>query len=301
MKVLVTGGTGFVGSNIVMHLLGKKHDVFITGTKCEQEIPLPQQKRFATLEELEASGSRFDIVFHQAANNDTTLLDREKMFKENINFSKRLFDFAIANHCKRIVFASSTAIYGDAPAPYKEDGHINPLNPYAESKKQVEDLAMALVKEHPDVVFVGLRYCNVYGPRESHKGRRASMIYQLAQQMLKGNPRIFKYGEQKRDYIYVKDVVAANMRASEAKKSCIINCGLGRATSFNELVQILNKVLGTSRRPEYIENPYSGRYQDHTECDMSLAKRMISFVPKYSVKRGIEEYYRSGCLTQPQV
>ena len=282
-----------------MHLLENKHEVFVTGIEGEQELPIQEQRRFAALEEVEASGERFDVVFHQAANNDTTLLDSKKMFKENVDFSKRLFNLVIANNCKRIVFASSTAIYGDAPAPYTEDGPINPLNPYAESKKQVEDLAMALAKERPDVVFVGLRYCNVYGPRESHKGKRASMIYQLAQQMLKGNPRIFKCGEQKRDYIYVKDVVAANMRAAEAKESCVVNCGLGKATSFNELIRLLNKVLGKNSVPEYIENPYAVRYQNHTECDMQLAREKLGFVPQVTVEQGIEYYHRSGHLTKP--
>jgi len=299
MKALVTGGTGFIGSNLVAHLLENKHDVYIMGTECEQEVPIIEQKRFATLEELEVSNEHFDVIFHQSANNDTTLLNRKQMVNDNVNFSKRLFNVAIANNCKRIVFASSTAVYGDAPVPYREDGPINPLNPYAKSKKQVEYLAMTLAKKHSDVVFVGLRYCNVYGPRENHKGKRASMIYQLAQQMLKGNPRIFKYGEQKRDYIYVKDVVAANMRAAEAKENCIVNCGLGKATSFNELIQLLNKVLGTNRTPEYIENPYTGRYQDYTECDTQLARKKLGFVPKYTLAQGIDDYYKSGYLTKP--
>src|SRR3989338_8321763 len=88
------------------------------------------------------------------------------------------------------------------------------------------------------------------------------MIHQLAQQMKKGNPRVFKYGEQKRDYIYVKDVVRANLRALEAGKSGVVNCGSGAATTFNDLIQILNTVLGTERTSEYIDNPFTGRYQD---------------------------------------
>ena len=144
--------------------------------------------------------------------------------------------------------------------------------------------------------MVGLRYCNVYGPGESHKGTRASMVYQLARQMRERNPRLFKNGEQLRDYIYVKDVVEANMLAAKAKSSCVVNCGSGRATSFNDLVKLLNGFFGTSRSPEYIDNPYEASYQNHTECDMSLAKERLGFAPKFTIKSGIGDYVKSGFL-----
>jgi len=122
------------------------------------------------------------------------------------------------------------------------------------------------------------------------------MILQLAQQMRKGNPTLFKHGEQKRDFVYVKDVVAANLLAAKATESCIINCGSGRATSFNDIVAILNNVLATSRKPEYIDNPYKEFYQNFTECDMTKAKEKIGFVPEYSIEQGIKDYFESGML-----
>ena len=155
---------------------------------------------------------------------------------------------------------------------------------------------MQFAQKHPEIIIVGLRYCNVYGPGESHKGKRSSMIYQLAQQISKGNPRIFKMGEQKRDFIYVKDVVEANILASKAKESCIVNCGLGKATTFNRIIEILNKALGTNRKTEYIDNPYADQYQNFTECDMNLAKQKIGFAPEYGIEKGIKDYYESGFL-----
>jgi ADP-L-glycero-D-manno-heptose 6-epimerase len=298
MRVLVTGGTGFIGSNIVQALLKEGHEVLITGHDAEQKIPGFDGKYLQTGLlgiDWDAIGE-IDVLFHQAAINETTLKDRVEMMRHNLEASKTLFGHVVAKGCTRIVYASSTAGYGDAPAPYKEDGPMNPLNPYGESKKLLDEYAMEFAEKHPDVIVVGLRYCNVYGPGEQHKGKRASIIRQLAQQMTHCNPRVFKYGEQKRDYIYVKDVVLANLLAAKAPKSCVVNCGGGTATTFNQLIAIINYVLGTERKPEYIDNPYEAMYQNHTECDMSAAKEKIGFIPKYDLRAGIKDYHETGQL-----
>ncbi len=299
MRILVTGGTGFVGSNISLKLMELGHEVLITGSDAEQKLPGFKGKYLQPDLigiDWDAVGN-VDAVIHEAAINDTTSLDEREMMRANVDASLALFEYAAAHGCKRIVYASSTAVYGATPAPYVEDKGLEPLNPYGLSKKVLDEKAMAFAAVHPEITVVGLRYCNVYGPRESHKGARASMIYQLAKQMAKGNPRIFKYGEQKRDYIYMKDVVEANLLALEAKESSVVNCGAGEATSFNEIIAILNKTMGLDRAPEYIENPYAARYQNFTQCDMSKAKEKIGFVPKYDVQKGIADYYESGFLS----
>ncbi len=300
MNVLVTGGTGFIGSNLVSQLRKDGHNVAITGYDAEQKIPDFKGKCFyPSFIGLDwDSFEKYDVVFHQAAINETTLLDRKEMFRANLKSSKELFKRVMEKGCKRIVYASSTAVYGNAKAPHKESIPLIPLNPYGESKKLLDEFAMIFSKDNPDVVVIGLRYCNVYGPGENHKGKRASMIYQLAQQMITGNPRIFKYGEQKRDYIYVKDVVTANLLAAKAKESCVVNCGLGKATSFNDLIIILNRVIGLSRKPVYIDNPYEKMYQNFTECDMNIAKTKIGFIPKYNIEKGIKDYFESGLLVK---
>ena len=297
MRALVTGGTGFIGSNLTEELVKLGYEVVITGFDNELKIDNFNGK-FITGDLSEINFDKIgyvDVVFHQAANNDTTLLDRNKMFMDNLDSSKRLFDWAIKNDCKNIVYASSTAIYGNVEAPFKEDGIKNPLNPYAESKLLLDNYVQQLIKKQ-EINIVGLRYCNVYGKGEGYKGKRSTMIYQLVQQMIKGNPRLFKFGEQKRDYIYVKDVVKANLLASKSRESCIINCGSGRDYSFNYIVDVLNRILNLDRKPEYIDNPYIGRYQDHTLCDMSLAKEKINFISEYDLDKGIEDYYNSGEL-----
>jgi len=298
MRTLVTGGTGFIGSNIALELIKQGHDVLITGNDSERQIKGVKkylQPSFVGLN-FDSIG-KIDVLFHQAAINDTTNMDKTEMFRANVDSSKKLFEYVIKNGCKQIVYASSTAIYGDSPAPYKENKTLlNPLNPYAESKIALENVAKGFNKKYPHVVFVGLRYCNVYGPGENIKGKRATMIYQLAHQMKLGNPKIFRDGEQKRDYIYVKDVVKANLLASRTKESCIVNCGYGKATTFNELIIILNRILGTNIKPEYIDNPYVGKYQEYTECNMSLAKKITGFAPEFDIEKGIEEYYETGLL-----
>ncbi|HEY4516856.1 MAG TPA: NAD-dependent epimerase/dehydratase family protein [Candidatus Paceibacterota bacterium] len=298
MKVLVTGGTGFIGSNIVEALLGRGDEVVITGHDAEQSLPnFKGTLLLPSLIGIDWSAlPPVDILFHEAAYNDTRSQDLREMLHANVAASLELFKRVVEKGCKHIVYASSTAVYGNGPAPYKEDQPLHPLNPYAQSKQRLEEEIARFARAHPDVVIVGLRYCNVYGPGESHKGTRASMIYQLAQQMRKGNPRLFKSGEQRRDYIYVKDVVEVNLRAAEARSSGVLNCGSGRATAFNDVVKLLNNALGTSRTPEYIDNPFTNAYQDYTECDMSRAEEVLGFVPQYSIEAGIEEYKKTGSL-----
>jgi ADP-L-glycero-D-manno-heptose 6-epimerase len=299
MRALVTGGTGFIGSNLVIRLLQDGHDVVMTGHDAEQKIPGFRGKMLqpGLLGIDWGAIGPVDVLFHQAAINDTTLLDRQEMLRANLDASKALFERVVNSGCRHIVYASSTAVYGDAPAPYRESGPLHPLNPYAESKLALERWAVEFARAHPEVTLVGLRYCNVYGPRENHKGPRASMIYQLAQQMNKGNPRLFRHGEQQRDYIYVADVVHANLLAAQAAESYVVNCGYGRAVTFNDLVAELNRVMGLHRTPEYIDNPYADRYQSHTECDMTLAKERLGFSPQYDLSKGLDEYLRSGFLT----
>jgi len=132
----------------------------------------------------------------------------------------------------------------------------------------------------------------VYGPGEAHKGAASSMIYQLARQIRAGKqPRIFKYGEQKRDFVYIADVVEATLLAADAKHSGIYNVGSGHATSFNEVVALLNKALGTDHEPDYFDNPYSF-YQPHTEADVTHAHTDLGYAPKYPIDRGIAEYVK---------
>lgn len=301
-KILVTGATGFIGSNLIKKLQKDDYNVICVGTDKKNKLN-GLCKKFIKTPFYEPNWNligNIDILFHQAAISNTTFNDEQKMIFVNSKAPIKLFREVISHGCKKIVYASSTAVYGNTSAPFIEGRGEKPLNVYGKSKLILDKNAMNLAKKHPNVIIVGLRYCNVFGPGESHKGKAANMIYQLAQQILNDRPRIFRYGEQKRDQIYVKDVIRANLCTLNAKESCVVNCGSGEPITFNEMIEVLNKVLGKNKKIIYIKNPYPF-FQNHTECDMKKAKEKIGFVPKFSFREGIEDYYKSGKLTEPPV
>ncbi len=235
---------------------------------------------------------KFDLVFHQAAITDTTVEDQSLMVEVNTNAYRYLLDFALERWSAKVVYASSAAVYGNCPAPMVEDGCKKPENVYGFSKLMMDRITENLLRENPNLPLVGLRYFNVYGPNEAHKGRFASMVYQLIVKIARGErPRLFKWGEQKRDFVYVKDVVKANLLAAEKDVSGIFNVGSGRARSFNELLEIINKTLGTSAEVEYIDNPYPF-YQNHTEADLTRAKTALGYEPEWALERGVADYIK---------
>jgi len=235
--------------------------------------------------------SKIDVLYHLAANNDTLDQDQLEMWKANVYGPINLFHRCLRSGCKRFVYASSTAVYGNSPVPYREaETLLEPLNAYGKSKAKFEEFATEFALEN-DVNVVGLRFCNVFGPGEQHKGHRASMIYQIIKQMLNGKrPKLFEYGDQKRDWIYVKDIARGIILASEYEGSGIFNCGSGNVTSFNDLVCFINESLGTAFQPEYIENPYKDVYQTFTQCDMTNARNELGFILEYNTREGINDY-----------
>jgi ADP-L-glycero-D-manno-heptose 6-epimerase len=154
----------------------------------------------------------------------------------------------------------------------------------------MDNIARHAAAESPDWIIVGLRFFNVYGPCEAHKGVPASMVYHLAQQMKAGKrPRIFKHGEQKRDFVYVRDAVEGGIRALDAKTSGIYNLGTGQARSFNELIEVLNKCLGTNLHPDYFDNPHV-HYQNFTQADLTSARKALRYEPRFSLEDGVRDY-----------
>jgi len=290
MICLVTGGAGFIGSNLALELEKLGHEVIVsdnllTGTKdnlngfkgkiLEIDISKPFEIKIG-----------IDAIFHEAAITDPRFGDDNEMIKANVEGFKRIIELAKKNNAK-LIYASTAGLYGNGKTPMKEDQEKECLSAYAKSKLEMDKIAETLFEK---MHIVGLRYFNVFGQREANKGRPASMIFHLSNQIKAGkNPRIFKSGEQKRDHIYVKDVVTATIRALEAK-SGIYNVGTGTATSFNELVNILNKVLNKNLKVEYFDNPYKGTYQDNTQADTTLAEKELKWKAEYSLEEGIKDY-----------
>ncbi|MFL6582945.1 MAG: ADP-glyceromanno-heptose 6-epimerase [Chthoniobacterales bacterium] len=300
-NLLVTGGAGFIASNLALTLqdtFPKAHLTVIDDFRSGDFKNLAGYKGdfiaqdLATLDWKSQFGDeRFDTIFHLASITDTTNHDQFEQVHENVESFRRLLNFARPTRT-RVVFASSASTYGSATSASVEGSEAAPNNVYAFSKAMMDNLATRCARETPAWLVVGLRYFNVYGPREAHKGVPASMIYHLSQQMKRGQrPRIFKHGEQQRDFVYVKDVVAGTMAAMNAKESGIYNLGFGQARSFNELVQILNKSLGTNFEPEYIDNPHA-HYQNFTQADLSRARAALGYEPRYPLEEGVRDYMR---------
>jgi len=304
LKALVTGGTGFVGRRLVKRLIDDGYDVTITsgGTGPHPEgVNRVLYRGLSGIDKIDLFG--YDVVFHQLANNDTRCQDESEMFRVNLYDSMELFSKAVVGGCKTFVYASSTAVYGAEPAPYVEGvTPVKPLNIYGESKAAFDEWAMEFAKSHA-VQVTGLRYCNVYGPGEGHKGKRMSMIGQIIRSMKTGKPpKLFANGEQKRDWIYVDDAVGMNLLAMFREAGGlgeIYNCGSGTASTFNEIVKIVNYLTYQGVVPEYIACPFEAEYQNFTQCDIEKARRDLGYSPGFDLRSGIEAYLKEFNAAEP--
>jgi len=300
MNILITGGAGFIGSNLALEIQRRFPnskisilDDFSSGTEENLKEFKGEVIKGSIIDEdlIKSLKRKFNIIFHQAAITDTTVGDEDLMMRVNLDGSKNILNLAKSSNSK-VIYASSAGVYGDGAIPMRESQKLSPLNAYAISKMKADEFAMDFAKEN-NLIIIGLRYFNVYGQRESYKKKAASMIWQLYCQMREGkNPRIFKYGQQKRDFIYVKDCVSAILKAMETDNSFIVNVGTGIATSFNRIIEILNKVLNTNFLPVYFDNPYNF-YQNSTLADTTLAEKILGFKARYSIEGGIEDYVGS--------
>ena len=317
-RIIVTGGAGFIGANLVRQLERDEPDVRIvviddlrTGVVSNLTDDLgaglgPFRGTFIArplhqvdLREL-AADFEPDVIFHEASITDTTVTDQAAMMRDNVEPFETLIDVA-RDTGARLVWASSAATYGTeangataARRPFVLADAGRPANVYGFSKWVMENLHRQARADHPQLHIVGLRYFNVYGPGEAHKKHMASMIYQLARQMLAGKrPRIFYDGTQARDDVHVGDVVAATLAAAgDNAVSGIYNVGYGIPTSFNDIVGALNRAFGTDFEPDYCENPYAF-YQNYTCADLTETTANLHWTPRTDPETGIEAYARS--------
>ena len=302
LNLVITGGAGFIGSNLTLALQERFPNARLTVIDDFRSGNFKNltgyrgdfvAKNLATLnwgEQLGDPGAAaFDAIFHLASITDTTLHDQFVQVHDNVESFRRLLNFARPTKT-RVIYASSASTYGAVTQASVESNGAAPANVYSFSKVIMDNIAMREARENADWIIIGLRYFNVYGPREAHKGVPASMVYHLAQQMKTGQqPRIFKHGEQKRDFVYVKDAVEGSIRALDAQTSGIYNLGTGEARSFNELVDVLNKCVGTNFRPDYIDNPHA-HYQNFTQADLTNARSALGYEPRFPLEEGVRDY-----------
>jgi ADP-L-glycero-D-manno-heptose 6-epimerase len=311
--ILITGGAGFIGSNLAFYFqehYPQAHIVVLDLFRSNVTLSNGNLKSFGHFKNLLGftgeviSGDindkalldtlqkkyKFDYIFHEAAISDTTVLEQDLMIQTNVNAFKDLLDIAVA-HGANMIYASSGATYGNAPSP-QAVGREAPQNVYGFSKLMMDHLARQYSQKHDHISIVGLRYFNVYGPREFFKNKTSSMVVQFGHQLLAGkNPKLFENSDTiLRDFIYIEDIIQANILATHPKESGVFNVGTGRARSFQSMVDILQRELGTSFACEYIPNPYVGRYQFHTEADIETTKAILGYTPRFEFEEGIAAY-----------
>lgn len=310
--ILITGGAGFIGSNLAFYFQANHPDakvVLLDSFRSGETLSNGNLKSFghfknliglsgevisgdindkALLVSLQAD-FRFDYIFHEAAISDTTALEQDLMIQTNVNAFKDLLDLAVA-HDANMVYASSGATYGAAPSP-QTVGREAPQNVYGFSKLMMDNIARDYMTRE-EISIVGLRYFNVYGPREFFKDKTASMVVQFGHQVLsKKVPKLFEGSDAiLRDFIYIEDVIQANIKAMNPKESGVYNVGTGKARSFQAIVDILQKELDIDLGCEYIPNPYVGSYQFHTEADIEPTKRGLDYAPRFELEDGIRAY-----------
>jgi len=309
--ILITGGAGFIGSNLAFYF--QEHyknsqvvvfDCFRSGSTFSNG----NLKSFGHYKNLIGFTGNvicgdinnkddlklldtytFDYIFHQAAISDTRVDNQKIIMQTNVNsfydlLEKAKFDNSV------LVYASSAATYGSLPSP-QTVGNENPENPYGYSKYMMDQIAIRYSDENPKMTILGLKYFNVYGPREYFKAKTSSMVIQLGHQILDGNaPKLFENSHEIfRDFIYIEDVIQANIKACLSKKNGVFNVGTGKPRSFQDIADILQKELGTNLGTEYIPNPYI-EYQTHTQANILSTQDNLGFIPNLSLEEGIKAY-----------
>ena len=292
--IIVTGGAGFIGSNIVKGLNEQGYkDILVVddltdGTKFANLVDLDIADYMDKDEFISA------IIFHQGACSSTTEWDGKYMMENNYTYSKDLLHYCLERNIP-FLYASSAATYGGRTDNFIEEREYEkPLNVYGYSKFLFDQYVRKILPNSKTQIC-GFRYFNVYGPRENHKGNMASVAYHLNEQILKSEkPKLFSGSDNfKRDFIYVEDVVDVNLWFWKNNISGIFNCGTGRAESFQA---VADAVLNFHKKGEidYIPFPdkLKGRYQTFTQADLTKFRKVGCPIEFKSVAEGTTEYMK---------
>lgn len=287
--IIVTGGAGFIGSNIVKGLNERGRDDILIVDNLTNMVKfkniqglraLDYMDKVDFLEAVKAgkfNNTQIDVIFHEGACSDTMEYNGKYMMQNNFEYTKTLMEFALA-HKIQFLWASSASTYGSGLKGFTEKHQCEEaLNVYAFSKLFFDNYARRYFATAESQI-VGLRYFNVYGPQENHKGKMASMVYQMFNQwQAAGKVKLFSAydgygpGEQTRDFIYVKDVVKVNFFFwDHPELKGVYNCGTGNAHQFNDMARAVLKFFGSGEL-EYIPFPevLKGKYQSFTQADAS--------------------------------
>lgn len=304
--IIVTGSNGFIGSNLIkgLNLLGYKDIIAVD----DHENLAPSEnlsdcdfldlKNIDELPDLISKSNRGEIshIFHQGACSDTMEKDIEYMLQNNFIYSRNILDRALEKNIP-FIYASSASVYGNEITFIEDIKYEKPINLYAYSKFLFDQYVRSLLDKNKSKI-VGLRYFNVYGPNEQHKGRMASVAYHLHQQLKEGEEiKLFEgsdgyeNGEQRRDFIHVDDVVKVNLWFKKNDISGIFNVGTGNSQTFNEVAEAVIK-FNKKGKVEYIPFPNKliGAYQSYTQADITQLRKSGYKEEFLTVEQGVKAY-----------
>ncbi|HEX6191557.1 MAG TPA: ADP-glyceromanno-heptose 6-epimerase [Chitinophagaceae bacterium] len=312
--ILLTGAAGFIGSYLLGYLNRKGFNNIIIADDFSDEDKwfnfddksfTDKIEREELFDWLEATDKVVNYVFHLGARTDTTEFDYAIHEKLNVEYSKKIWQYCTAKNIP-LIYASSAATYGAGELGYSDSHDIveqlKPLNPYGVSKNEFDKWALRQSAQPP--FWAGVKFFNVYGPNEYHKGRMASVIFHAYNQIKKsGKVKLFRShkpefrdGEQLRDFIYVEDVASVcHWLMEQQPASGLYNVGTGKARTFNDQVTAIFTSVGMPVQIEYIDTPADIRdkYQYFTEADMSKLQKAGYSRSFYSLEDGIAEYVKN--------
>jgi len=297
-KAVVTGGAGFIGSHLAEELVRRGWQVIIiddlsTGKRRNIEELLDKiefvEDSILDLTQLQKLFQGIDFVFHHAAIPSVPRSIDNPLASHEVNTTGTLNVLIAAkdNAVKKVIYASSAAVYGDNPSlPKREDMLPNPQSPYAVTKLAGEYYCQAF-REVYGLATACLRYFNVYGPRQDPDSQYAAVIPRFIKAASEGKtPIIFGDGEQTRDFIFVKDAVEANILTAESQSCGVFNIGMGKSATINELANLILSITGSKAKPVYQE-PRPGDIR-HSVADISKAKG-FGYEPKYKLEEGLRQ------------
>jgi UDP-glucose 4-epimerase len=300
MKILVTGGLGFIGSNITERLVRDGHDVTIldnydTGSE-ENVASIKGRIKIVKGDSGKISGmkEKFDTIIHEGVYSSSPIYKANPLLTASaISQFISILEYAKANDTK-VVYASTSSLYNNNKPPHREDMPVFVTDFYTEARYEMERLAKLYSDLH-SVRSVGLRYFSVYGPHERSKGKYANLITQFLWEMKTGKPPlIFGDGKQTRDFTYVEDVVDANMLAMRYGRTDIFNVGTGQSVTITAMAAMLNAKLKKKLEPKYQQNQIKN-YVQHTLADTRKSETQLGFKAKISLDEGIDRimaYYQ---------
>lgn len=307
LKVLITGGAGFIGSNfantnqdkyditvldnLIMgdpdNIYDKSKVQYLEGNACE-------------LSDLEKCGDHFDYVLHLAGTSTAPLFGGDNFVDAYVNSVKsfvQTMEFARKKGAKKFLYASTSSLYGNNPIPLTEDQRVIPPNHYSVTKYLYENCSLCYNKVYPQMEIIGFRFMSIYGPNEEAKGPFANVVSQFIWDMARGkSPIIYGDGTQTRDFTNVKDVVQGITRAIDLDRPLgndVFNIGTGEHASLNEIIEYINDEFKrqdkTVVKAEYIPNPIKENYIKSQHADISKIKNALDFSPSVSIKDGIAD------------